>query len=194
MRDHRPTLSGHTIRWEITVLLYQGPQSGDRQLLCCIRTSKQVKDDLLCFIRAPNQVRDHWPTFSGHPLRWETTDLLSQGTQSGERSLPYFIRASNQVKEITLLHLLNEYCSALCIVLLCYTTYCFVLLEFIVLNVSMVGQSQEDSNINRDVYVPNNACQDWDKYEWIGKLMGACFRSKENLVSRSGMKFSLLFC
>ncbi|KAK7101258.1 E3 ubiquitin-protein ligase HECTD3-like isoform X2 [Littorina saxatilis] len=44
------------------------------------------------------------------------------------------------------------------------------------------NQTQEDSNINRDVYVPNSACQDWDKYEWIGKLMGACFRSKENLV------------
>ncbi|XP_076441534.1 E3 ubiquitin-protein ligase HECTD3-like [Babylonia areolata] len=44
------------------------------------------------------------------------------------------------------------------------------------------NQKYEDSNTNRDVYVPSSACQDWDKYEWIGKLMGACFRSKENLV------------
>ena len=67
VRDQWPTLSGHPIRWEITALLYQSTQSGGRSLS---RTSNQVKDDLLCFIRAPNQVRDHWPTFSGHPIRW----------------------------------------------------------------------------------------------------------------------------
>ncbi|KAL8570039.1 hypothetical protein ACOMHN_036316 [Nucella lapillus] len=44
------------------------------------------------------------------------------------------------------------------------------------------NQTQEDSNTNRDVYVPSSACSDWERFEWIGKLMGACFRSKENLV------------
>lgn len=44
------------------------------------------------------------------------------------------------------------------------------------------NQTHDDSNVNRDVYVPNHECHDWDKFEWIGKLMGACFRSKENLV------------
>ncbi|KAK7484074.1 hypothetical protein BaRGS_00024686 [Batillaria attramentaria] len=44
------------------------------------------------------------------------------------------------------------------------------------------NQAHDDSNVNRDMYVPNPACQDWEKYEWIGQLMGACFRSKENLV------------
>ena len=35
---------------------------------------------------------------SGHPIRWETTDLLSQGTHWGERPLTYFLRAPNQVR------------------------------------------------------------------------------------------------
>ncbi|XP_074642491.1 E3 ubiquitin-protein ligase HECTD3-like [Tubulanus polymorphus] len=44
------------------------------------------------------------------------------------------------------------------------------------------NQSHEDSNVNRDVYIPNPSCKDFMKYHWIGQLMGACFRSKENLV------------
>ncbi|XP_064625661.1 E3 ubiquitin-protein ligase HECTD3-like isoform X2 [Lineus longissimus] len=44
------------------------------------------------------------------------------------------------------------------------------------------NQSHEDSNVNRDVYVPNPACNDFVKYRWIGQLMGACFRGKESLV------------
>lgn len=39
-----------------------------------------------------------------------------------------------------------------------------------------------DSNTNRDVYVPNSSCTKFSQYIWIGQLMGACFRGKENLV------------
>lgn len=45
-----------------------------------------------------------------------------------------------------------------------------------------LSQFSEDSNVNRDVYVPNPSCKDFLKYEWIGQLMGACLRGKENLV------------
>lgn len=44
------------------------------------------------------------------------------------------------------------------------------------------NQSQEDSNVNRDVYIPNPSCQEIAKYHWIGQLMGACLRGKESLV------------
>ncbi|KAL4235652.1 E3 ubiquitin-protein ligase HTD3 [Mactra antiquata] len=44
------------------------------------------------------------------------------------------------------------------------------------------NQFCDDSNINRDVYVPNPSCKEFAKYEWIGKIMGACLRGKENLV------------
>ncbi|KAK3585008.1 hypothetical protein CHS0354_024922 [Potamilus streckersoni] len=44
------------------------------------------------------------------------------------------------------------------------------------------NQFCEDSNINRDVYIPNPSCKDFSKYEWIGQLMGACMRGRENLV------------
>ncbi|WAR23600.1 HECD3-like protein [Mya arenaria] len=44
------------------------------------------------------------------------------------------------------------------------------------------NQFSEDSNINRDVYVPNPQCRDFPRYDWIGQLMGACLRGKENLV------------
>lgn len=40
----------------------------------------------------------------------------------------------------------------------------------------------DDSNINRDVYVPNPNCKEFAKYEWIGQIMGACLRGRENLV------------
>lgn len=39
-----------------------------------------------------------------------------------------------------------------------------------------------DSNTNRDVYIPNPACTKYSQYNWIGKLMGACFRGRESLV------------
>uniref|UniRef100_A0A0B6ZW28 HECT domain-containing protein n=1 Tax=Arion vulgaris TaxID=1028688 RepID=A0A0B6ZW28_9EUPU len=44
------------------------------------------------------------------------------------------------------------------------------------------NQSNEDGNVNRDCYIPNPACMDFGKYEWIGQLMGACFRGKELLI------------
>ena len=43
-------------------------------------------------------------------------------------------------------------------------------------------QLNADANVNRDGYIPNPQCKEFEKYEWIGKLMGACFRDKENLV------------
>ena len=42
----------------------------------------------------------------------------------------------------------------------------------------------DDSNIHRDVYILNHQCKEFVKYEWIGQLMGACLRGKENLVSQ----------
>ncbi|XP_064606807.1 E3 ubiquitin-protein ligase HECTD3-like [Liolophura sinensis] len=44
------------------------------------------------------------------------------------------------------------------------------------------NQSNEDSNVNKDVYIPNPSCKEFQKYEWIGQLMGACLRGKENLI------------
>ena len=44
-------------------------------------------------------------------------------------------------------------------------------------------QNRVDANVNRDTYIPNSACELSDKFEWIGKLMGACVRGKENLVN-----------
>ena len=43
-------------------------------------------------------------------------------------------------------------------------------------------QNNDDGNVNKDMYIPNPACGDLAKYEWIGQLMGACFRGKEILV------------
>ena len=43
-------------------------------------------------------------------------------------------------------------------------------------------QTQDSSNVNRDCYVPNPSCKLFLKYEWIGMIMGACLRGKENLV------------
>ncbi|XP_014679289.1 PREDICTED: E3 ubiquitin-protein ligase HECTD3-like, partial [Priapulus caudatus] len=44
------------------------------------------------------------------------------------------------------------------------------------------NQFNVDLNINRDVYVPNIGCTQYLLYEWLGKLMGACLRSRESLV------------
>ena len=38
------------------------------------------------------------------------------------------------------------------------------------------------ANVHRDGYIPNPSCKEFTKYEWIGQLMGACFRSHECLV------------
>ncbi len=46
-----------------------------------------------------------------------------------------------------------------------------------------MSQNKVDANVNRDVYTANPSCREFSKYEWIGKLMGACFRGRENLVS-----------
>lgn len=35
----------------------------------------------------------------------------------------------------------------------------------------------------RDYYVPNPSCKEFQKYEWIGQLMGAALRGKDFLVS-----------
>ena len=47
----------------------------------------------------------------------------------------------------------------------------------------MYSQSNADDNVNKDVFIPAPSCQDLARYEWIGQLMGACFRGKEILVS-----------
>ncbi|XP_071166194.1 E3 ubiquitin-protein ligase HECTD3-like isoform X2 [Mytilus edulis] len=52
-------------------------------------------------------------------------------------------------------------------------------LPFFIRSPNQVG---DDSNIHRDVYILNHQCRDFTKYEWIGQLMGACLRGKENLV------------
>lgn len=42
--------------------------------------------------------------------------------------------------------------------------------------------SRSDSNTFRDTYTANPSCNLFDEYEFIGKLMGACLRSKETLA------------
>lgn len=37
----------------------------------------------------------------------------------------------------------------------------------------------------RDYYVPNPSCKEFNKYEWIGQLMGAALRGKDFLVSHA---------
>lgn len=37
----------------------------------------------------------------------------------------------------------------------------------------------------RDYYVPNPSCKEFNKYEWIGQLMGAALRGKDFLVSHT---------
>lgn len=49
-----------------------------------------------------------------------------------------------------------------------------------------------DANINRDVYIPNPANRELHKFEWIGKLMGACIRGKESLVSLINIFYLLI--
>jgi E3 ubiquitin-protein ligase HECTD3 len=44
------------------------------------------------------------------------------------------------------------------------------------------NQKNDDASNYRDMYVPNPGCVEFHKYEWIGKLMGACLRGKEFLV------------
>ncbi|XP_038067988.1 E3 ubiquitin-protein ligase HECTD3-like [Patiria miniata] len=48
--------------------------------------------------------------------------------------------------------------------------------------VRTLNQRLDNSNVYRDMYVPNPSCKLFAKYEWIGLLMGACLRSKEHLV------------
>ena len=42
---------------------------------------------------------------------------------------------------------------------------------------------QADSNTFRDTFVPNPSCMLNDEYEFIGKLMGACMRSKTETLA-----------
>ena len=44
------------------------------------------------------------------------------------------------------------------------------------------NQSQDSSNVYRDAYVPNPNCTQFAKYQFVGQLMGAMFRSPESLV------------
>lgn len=44
------------------------------------------------------------------------------------------------------------------------------------------NQSQDSSNAYRDNYIPTPTCNDFANYVFIGKLMGAMFRSQENLA------------
>ena len=37
-------------------------------------------------------------------------------------------------------------------------------------------------NTFKDSFIPNPSCNFLDEYEYIGKLMGACLRSKETLA------------
>lgn len=37
----------------------------------------------------------------------------------------------------------------------------------------------------RDYYVPTPSCKNFNKYEWIGQLMGAALRGKDFLVSQA---------
>lgn len=44
------------------------------------------------------------------------------------------------------------------------------------------NQSQDSSNVYRDAYVPNPSCTQFAKFQFVGQLMGAMFRSQESLV------------
>ncbi|XP_046562104.1 E3 ubiquitin-protein ligase HECTD3-like [Haliotis rubra] len=44
------------------------------------------------------------------------------------------------------------------------------------------NQTQEDASVSCDVYIPNPQCQEFEKYEWLGQIMGACFRGRESLI------------
>lgn len=44
------------------------------------------------------------------------------------------------------------------------------------------NQLQSDLNTYKDTFIPNPSCTLFDEYEFIGKLMGACLRSKETLA------------
>lgn len=46
----------------------------------------------------------------------------------------------------------------------------------------MVLKLQSDLNTFKDTFIPNPSCNYFDEYEFIGKLMGACLRSKETLA------------
>ena len=43
------------------------------------------------------------------------------------------------------------------------------------------NQHQSDENTFRDSFIPNSSCLLFQEYEFIGKLMGACLRSKESM-------------
>ncbi len=44
------------------------------------------------------------------------------------------------------------------------------------------NQHQSDLNTYRDSFIPNPSCYLFEEYEFIGKLMGACLRSKESMT------------
>ena len=191
VKNQCPTLLGHTVRWKTSVLLHQATQSGAQTPIPPSPSNQSGESSLSYFMRPSNQVKDHCPTLSGHPIRstvtnpsftrqpirWEiTVPTLLQHFELGER---LFFSAFSVL-------IVMYYCALYGSIVWCFC-WCSVLHWH-----SVTVQSQEDSNTNQDVYVPNSSCQDWDKYEWIGKLMGACFRSRENLVSWSVMRICLL--
>lgn len=53
---------------------------------------------------------------------------------------------------------------------------------FLLFFIRLFNQLCDDINVNRDIYIFNLVCKEFFKYEWIGQLMGACMRGKENLI------------
>lgn len=75
--------------------------------------------------------------------------------------LPFFIRTPNQVHNCFLFR------AAFCFTFKCW----FHLIKL-----------QSDLNTFKDTFITNPSCTFYDEYEFIGKLMGACLRSKETLA------------
>jgi E3 ubiquitin-protein ligase HECTD3 len=44
------------------------------------------------------------------------------------------------------------------------------------------NQLQSDSNTFKDTFIANPSCSMFEEYEFVGKIMGACLRSKETLA------------
>ncbi|VDH93795.1 E3 ubiquitin-protein ligase TRIP12 [Mytilus galloprovincialis] len=114
----------------------------------------------------------------------DLSEELCPVTSDAALPLPFFIRSPNQVlinikkggnKGGGFRNSLSDLSEELCPV----TSDVALPLPFFIRSPNQVG---DDSNIHRDVYILNHQCRDFTKYEWIGQLMGACLRGKENLV------------
>jgi E3 ubiquitin-protein ligase HECTD3 len=108
----------------------------------------------------------------GGGFRDSLSDIAEELCPSDNTSpvpLPFFIRSPNQVSLLS-----KDLISGLL--------------------VKMLLQNNVDANVNRDVYISNPSCQEYHHYEWIGKLMGACLRGKENLVRNRRIHEMLFQC